>query len=325
MYKFSSSATILIATFFALAITFIDFFLLINFTDIGDRINYLTFADNIDSYFVNLYSNSLLTLFRQEPFWSLVFYLLNWIGLSSIASIRLIIFISSFIAFFIMIDKNRIPLYALIFIIFFDWFIGNYVNALRMAFATSIFLFSWFYLKGIKQKIIWALTPLVHYSFFILLGLVWLESYFKKIKLSVDISVAITFIAGVSFGLLVFIAATFLGFGNLSDRYSEFEGIFSLSLGPIFFLFILIIFLLQDNEFKQKNLFSIMVITFYIASVIFFPPISRILISSILLVLISGFSIKSYYKFLFIIMIFMYTSYFLVSGKLYELLFPLAL
>ena len=65
MYKFSSSATILIATFFALAITFIDFFLLINFTDIGDRINYLTFADNIDSYFVNLYSNH-IRLYQQK-------------------------------------------------------------------------------------------------------------------------------------------------------------------------------------------------------------------------------------------------------------------
>ena len=135
------------------------------------------------------------------------------------------------------------------------------------------------------------------------------------------LSVIITAITGFSFGLFVFIIATFLGFVDLSERYSDFEGWLNLSLGPIFFLCILIIFLLQDNNFKQKNLFSIMVMTFYISCVIIFPPISRILISTIVLVLISGFSIKSYYKLLFIILIFMYSSYFTFSGKLTELLF----
>ena len=321
MNKISRSVCLLISCALAICITFIDVILNINFIQIGDRVNYVALANNIESYIDIVSSQPSLFVLRDEPVWSLLFFFLDWIGLSNIATVRVTIFISSIITFFVMIDKGRIPLYAFIFLFFFDWFIGNYVNALRMGFASSIFLFGWFYANGKQQKLIWAFTPFIHYSFFIILGILFLESFFKKRRLSADISVIITALIGLFFGLFVFIIATFLGFGELSERYSDFEGWISVSLGPIFFSCILIIFLLQDNNFKQKNLFSIMILTFYISCVIIFPPISRILISTIVLILISGFSIKSYYKLLFIILIFMYSSYFTFSGKLTELLF----
>ena len=115
--------------------------------------------------------------------------------------------------------------------------------------------------------------------------------------------------------------ANTIGFIELSDRYSEFGGFVGVTLGPLFFLSILIIFLLQGKSFKQENQLSIMILTFYIMAVPFFPPVSRVVISTIVLILVSGFSIKSYYKHIFVLLIILYTTLFAASGKLIPALF----
>ena len=220
-----------------------------------------------------------------------------------------------------MLQNGRVPLYAFSFLLFFDWFISNYINSLRLALASSLFLLAWFYMNGRKKKLLLALTPLIHYNFFIVIGLVWLESYLKKAKASINISIMISAIAGLTFGLFVFIIANIIGFIELSDRYSEFGGFVGITFGPLFFLCILIIFLLQGKSFKQENLLSIMILTFYISAVLFFPPVSRVVISTIVLILVSGFSINSYYKHIFVLLIILYTYLFAASGKLIPALF----
>jgi len=310
-----------VALIFATLITFIDVVLNIHFLDIGDRVNYLARAISGAFYYDNF---SLLTFFislRDEPLFSLIFFFMDQLGIPDVASVRTIIFLSTLTTFFVMLHNGRIPLYAFTFLLFFDWFISNYINSLRLALASSIFLLGWFYANGYKKKLIFALTPLIHYNFFIVLGLVWLESVLRKMKMSVDMSILITALSGLTFGIFVFIIANFVGFIELSDRYSGFDGFVGITLGPLFFLSLLIIFLMQGNAFKKKNLFSIMLITFYISSVFFFPPVSRVLISTIVLILVSGFSIKSYYKYIFIIMVMLYTFLFALSGKLIPAMF----
>lgn len=310
-----------VALIFATLITFIDVVLNIQFLDIGDRVNYLARAISGRFYYDNF---SFLTFFislKDEPLFSLIFFFMDQLGIPDVASVRTIIFLSTLTTFFVMLHNGRIPLYAFTFLLFFDWFISNYINSLRLALASSIFLLGWFYLSGNKKKLIFALTPLIHYNFFIVLGLVWLESALKKMKISVDMSILITALSGFIFGIFVFVIANVLGFIELSDRYSDFDGFVGITLGPLFFLSLLIIFLMQGDAFKKKNLFSIIVITFYISAVFFFPPVSRVLISTIVLILVSGFSIKSYYKYIFIIIVMLYTVLFAASGKLIPALF----
>lgn len=321
MTRIAPSVYFIIAIFFATLITYIDFILNIDFLDIGDRLNYLARAKNIEFYNDGFSLIILLISLRDEPLFAFIFYFLDLIGLPDVASVRLIIFASTLTTFFIMLHKGRIPLYAFSFLLFFDWFISNYINSLRLALASSIFLLAWFYTTGKRKKLLIALTPLIHYNFFIVIGILWLESILKRAKVSIDVSIMISGIAGLAFGLFVFIIANTIGFIELSDRYSEFGGFVGVTLGPLFFLSILIIFLLQGKSFKQENQLSIMILTFYIMAVPFFPPVSRVVISTIVLILVSGFSIKSYYKHIFVLLIILYTTLFAASGKLIPALF----
>jgi hypothetical protein len=319
--KISSSIYFVIALIFATLVTYIDIVLNINFLDIGDRVNYLTRAQNEVSYYNDFSFISFLISLRDEPLFAFVFLFMEKLGIPDVASVRIIIFISTLTTFFVMLHKGRVPLYAFSFLFFFDWFISNYINSLRLALASAVFLLAWFYTSGKMKKLLLVLTPLIHYNFFIVLGIIWLKSILKRMKMSVDMSIIITALAGATFGLSVFIIANIIGFVELSDRYSNFDGFIGISLGPLFFLSLLAIFLMQGNSFKHENLLSIMILTFYISAVFFFPPVSRVLISTIVLILVSGFSIKSYYKYIFVFMILLYTFLFATSGKLIPALF----
>jgi hypothetical protein len=214
-----------------------------------------------------------------------------------------------------MLTRCRIPLFAFVFLLFFDWFIANYINSLRMGLASSLFLYALFFLKGRRQKYLFALTTLIHYSFIIVLGIVFFEYLFKKRKISVNKSILLTAVLGFTFGLNVLYMSSFIGFGALSERYVQFDGTFNVGFGALFFLCILIIFLLQSSSFKTENLLSMMFITFYLSCVLLFPPISRILISTIVLILASGFALRSYYRYLFIFLTALYSAIFTLSGR----------
>lgn len=310
-----STFYLMAAMVFATLVSFVDVILQIDFLQIEDRINYLNLAEDSSLWFTDIFSIPLVYIIIDKPLFKLLFFLLNHIGLSPIGAIRAVIFFSTVVTFFIMLTRCRIPLLAFIFLLFFDWFIANYINSLRMALATSLFLYALFYLKGRKQKYIFLLTTLIHYGFILVLGIVYFEYILKKRKISVNISILLTAALGFAFGLNVLVISTFAGFGELSERYIQFDGNFNVGFGALLFLCILIIFLLQSSAFKIENLLSMMFITFYLSSVIFFPPISRILISTIVLILASGFALKSYYRYLFIFLIVFYSSIFTLSGR----------
>jgi hypothetical protein len=310
-----SIMAMIMAVILAGLVSFIDVILRIDFLQIEDRVNYLTLAENSSLWFIDILSQPLVYIFIDEPFFKILFFLLNSIGLTPIGAIRAVIFFSTTVTFFVMLTRCKIPLFAFVFLLFFDWFIANYINSIRMGLATSLFLYASFYLKGGKQKYIFALTTLIHYSFIIVLGIVYFEYLFKKRKISVNKSILLTAILGFTFGLNVMVISSFIGFGDLSERYAQFDGIFNLGFGALFFLCILIIFIFQSSSFKTENLLSMMFITFYLSSVLFFPPISRILISTIVLILTSGFALRSYYKYLFISLIVLYSAIFTLSGR----------
>jgi hypothetical protein len=306
---------LIMAMVFAGLVSFVDVILGIDFLQIEDRVNYLTLAENSSLWFTDILSQPLIYIIIDKPLFKVVFFLLNSIGLTPIGAIRAVIFFSTAVTFFVMLTRCKIPLVAFVFLLFFDWFIANYINSLRMGFATSLFLYASFYLKGRKQKYIFALTTLIHYGFIIVLGIIYFEYVLKKRKISVNKSILLTAALGFTFGLNVLVISSFLGFGELSERYGQFDGIFNVGFGALFFLGILIIFLFQSSAFKVENLLSMMLITFYLSSVLFFPPISRILISTIVLILASGFALRSYYRYLFIFLIVLYSAVFTLSGR----------
>jgi hypothetical protein len=320
MRIYSISIVFLLSLFLSFLVAFFDVIFAIEMIDIQDRVNYLARLDQIPFYFQQVESQPAILILRNEPLFSLLLYSFHAIGLSSLASLRVMLLISSFITFYALLDKGRVPFYALLAILFFDWFIGNYTINIRQGIATSIFLYAFLYLRGKKQLFFYALTPFIHYSFFIVNGLLFFERYLKKKKIATDITVLISASTGLIFGIVILVIAQFIGFGDLALRYSQFGNWLSISLGPVFFLIILVIFIMQGHTFRVNNSFSIFVLSFYITSVLFFPPISRVLICTISLIIISGFSIQSYYRYFFILFLFGYIVTFNMSGKLLEAL-----
>lgn len=320
MRVYSISIVFLLSLFLSFFVAFFDVIFGIEMINIQDRVNYLARLDQIPLYFQQLESQPAILILRNEPLFSLMLYLLNASGLSTFASVRVMLLISSFLTFYVLMDKGKVPFYALLAILFFDWFIGNYTINIRQGIATSIFLYAFLYLQGKKKIFLLSLTPLIHYSFFIVNGLLFFERYLNKKKIGTDLTIIISASIGLIFGLGILVIAQFIGFGDLALRYSQFGDWLSVSLGPLFFLIILIIFIMQGHSFRVNNSFSIFVLCFYITSVIFFPPISRILICTISLIIISGFSIQSYYRYFFILFLFGYIVTFNMSGKLIQAL-----
>ena len=99
MIRIAPSVYFLIAFFFAVLITFIDVILNINFLDIGDRVNYLERAKNIEFYDDGFSLITFLISLRDEPLFSFIFYFLDSIGLPDIATVRVIIFASTLTTF----------------------------------------------------------------------------------------------------------------------------------------------------------------------------------------------------------------------------------
>ena len=80
----------------------------------------------------------------------------------------------------------------------------------------------------------------------------------------------------------------------------------------LLFSAILCLFISEGEVFLKNHLFESMVIIFYIGTVAFFNPFSRILQASSVFVLLSGFSLKAWRRQIFIILLIMFDLYLIV-------------
>jgi len=289
--------------------------------EIKDRINYENYAAYID-YFLDVRLNFDYFLdLNNEPLFFVTNFLLSRMGYSPEIILKLIIFFSVFIVSFVLLKKGQLSPLWLFVVFLLPWLVSNYIMSIRQGYATAIFLLAWFFLNGKVRTIVFLLTPLIHYSFLIVLTILLVSKYFGSIKINRYLILFIFIVFGLITGLYVVSTSVEMGF-NLGF-YSE-KNQLSFGYGIVFWGIILMIFLVQEKDYFYNNIISIGALIFYLTSAVVFPPMSRVFQSLIVLVLISGFSLKGQYLYVFKTMIMAHVIYsmymYSVTGNYGEML-----
>lgn len=268
--------------------------------EITDRGNYLIYAANSELIQNKYLSRGILSFLTNEPIWLLInINLSKYLNPEQVVSI--IIFSSSFILSYLILNHKPKFFVFLLLILFFPPIIGKNIVHLRQGLAITIFMLGWFSKSKKLRLLLLLITPLIHASFFFILLLLALTSLLKKINLSNNLKFLIIAILGLSIGFgLEYIVS------NLGTRQAT-EYTFSSAnisgLGFIFWSSILILYLSQGNDFIKDNTFAIITMVFYLSTYFLLEVTGRIFESTIIIVLISSLNLTNWRKYLCIIMI----------------------
>jgi hypothetical protein len=285
-------------------ITNIDLVFNINSNQITDRQNYHYYITNGEELFKNSIYIDFPLYFFSEPLFKFVCYIFYYFKIIPELSIKIIIFFMLISTFWFLLYRTNINKFWTIAIILSPTIFVNYIMTIRQGFAAVLFLFL-FYKNTFRFKniLIW-LIPLFHYSFFIV-NLIYFYSIRFKEKKNPYLTVLYFFLFSIFASILIFKLINSLNLSYFISYEDELKLHFG--FGILYWCFILILFLLEGKRFLKKNLFQVLSITFYVGSVSFFTPFSRILQATSIFILLSGFELtglrKQIFKFLLIFFI----------------------
>ncbi|MDC9524617.1 EpsG family protein [Pseudoalteromonas sp. Angola-30] len=300
--------TKLIYSLAVLALAFLYALVLSNYipmdVTIKDRLNYIEYASNPEIIFVRYWSSGVISSFFNEPV---------WLGLNFIFSrfltpeqvVATIIFFSAFSSAFVILKINPRYIFFLVFILLFPQVITKYVVHIRQGFAISLFLLGWFCQSRSWRWFFFALTPLIHASFFFILFLYVFTHILRDVKLSSDIRT----IAVILFGLTIGVGLGFLA-GAVGARQAnvyEFSASSVSGLGFVLWLCVFTLYYLQGRTFAKKNAFAMSIIAFYLSTYFLIEVTGRIFESSVVIVLLASLGLTSWRRLCFFGLIISFT------------------
>lgn len=271
---------------------------------IKDRVNYIEYASSPEIIFIRYWSAGVLSSFVNEPVWLGINFTLSRF-LTPEQVVATIIFVSAFATSFVILKIHPRYFAFLLFILFFPQVISKNVVHIRQGFAISLFLMGWFCDSRSWRWFLFALTPLIHASFFFILFLYFFTSILKKIRLSSDIRT----IAIIAFGITVSVALGVLA-GAVGARQAdvyEFSGSSVSGLGFILWLVIFTLYYLQGKRFARKNAFAMSIIIFYLSTYFLIEVTGRIFESSIAVVLLASLGLTGWRRLCFFCVILSFT------------------
>jgi hypothetical protein len=291
-----------------LSVVNIETFFSIQLSQITDRNNY---HDNIldgEILFENAIDSNFPVIFFTEALFKFIYLIFFRLGVSPEISIKIIISISVFLFFKVLISIRELKFWEILLIFFCPTVIVNYVMTVRQGFALSVFLWIFY---NMKKRGFLNIVPLIHFAYFIVLPVYYLSSYLKKKNLINPHVILFGFFI-LSIFLSIFIlkitnSLNLIYFDAFQDNVQ-----FRLGFGVLFWFIILCLFISEGKVFLKNHLFESMVIIFYVGTVAFFNPFSRILQASSVFVLLSGFSLKAWRRQVFIILLIMFDLYLIV-------------
>jgi hypothetical protein len=310
---------------FSFLICNIEYLLQIDILNITDRVRYHRQIEIIDiilngTFAAGFYYN----IFSEIVYWCIIFFL-SLFNLSPSIIFKILIFICVTIALYTLIIKKGVPKLWSIIAILTPLVLVNYVMTLKQGVAISVFLIGYYYSSGWKSIFLLSITPLIHFSFLIILPILWLSKTKFILKLpnilNVIFMLAFSYIVGAS----ILKITTLLGLNNLAIQYSEFVEV-RFGFGIIFWSGILLLFFMEGHRFTNKNIFPILVIVFYLGSIFIFSPFSRIIQNISLITFIEGFELTGerligikIMQVLFVLYLFVY---FQITGRLGQMTLP---
>jgi len=250
----------------------------------SDYLNYLNYASSSNNIISAYAQNGVLFLLFNEPVWLLTNSLLALFFPPEIV-IRLITFISSFSASFILMTKSKRPFLWILLLLVLPAIFKNYLVHIRQGLAISLFLLAIYAPNQRLKNVFLTTAPFVHSSFFFVISFSLLSSVTASLRLSLLQRLTLP-IAIFSFFVPITLSISQLAGARQSAHYADLA-IHASGLGFFFWTLILFIFILEGVSFLQSNYFAYMSLVFYLVSYWFLPVSPRIFESSIIMVLLS--------------------------------------
>lgn len=298
------AATIFAAALAAFTITYIEVFFAFSELEIKDRGNYRAY----EAYAPGEMIPRDYTIVISEPFFYYFYAVLGAVTQTEGQATKLLIFISSFGYFSMVLLNSRIPLIWRFAICLFPWSLTNYIMTLRLG-AGSLVIFLHVLLKKKIPFYAWVIAAGVHYAFFILASLAFTTNIVSEMKFSTAVR-ALLVILSIGFVILpvLMLLSGFSG-GHLPDY-------FKLDLSNIGFAFIywavvLVLFIAQGRQFVSENLLAVSTLITYLVMLPFFSAVSRVMQIAAIFVLFSGFQLTGARLGVFKALIFLHVLYFL--------------
>ncbi len=298
-----------IIVFLIFAITNIDILFSINASQITDRFNYQDNITNGDFLYGLAINSGFPFILFTEPLFKFIYYLFFVLNIDPQFAIKFIIFIMITATFYILNKKTNISLFWIILIVLSPTVIVNYVMTIRQGFATVLFLIVLYYTKGNFKNLFLSIIPLFHYSFFIVLPIYFYSAKNNRNNNPYKIIILVIIYSALT-SILILKLTSLLNLAYFENYIDDSK--FKFGFGLIFWFFILILFISEGKQFLQKNLFETLCIAFYVGSVSFFNPFSRILQAVSIIILISGFGLTGWRRQSFKLMLFLFVLYLLI-------------
>lgn len=274
-----------------------------------DRDNYLDMARVSPLILVRYFGRGILDVLTNEPVWLGINSLLSFF-LEPDVIVRIIVFFSAFTVAYLVLKHSKQHFILLILLLLFPMVIKNFIVHLRQGLAIAFFAIGWF-ASGRKTKyFFYALSPLIHSSFFLILPLMLLREILTKLRFAIDIKAIAYVLAGIGIGFGVVLLADILG-----ARQAETSAVMDSQISGVGFVMwtlIALLFVLQGRRFLDKNTFVIGALLFYLATYFLTPIAGRVFESAVLFVVLAGLTLTGYRKYGFVLIILAFTLVFFV-------------
>jgi hypothetical protein len=269
-----------------------------------DRENYLTYLHTSQIVMLDWTNLDVMKILANEPIWILINA-----GMSLLfppeQSIRiLILFPATIVSYSMLRIDSRYVILLLAFLLL-PQVLKNHVVHLRQGFGVAVFLLGWFAHSSRWRYGLWLLTPFIHSSFFFVLFIFFTVHLCQHWRFSMPLVWSTILLAGtgIGFGLreIALAVGARQGEESLIAPSLDISG-----LGFFFWMFALLLLLIQPRSFKWEHSFEISTIIFYLATYFLSPFSARIFESTLPLVLLSGLQMHGFGRVLFLILMVIY-------------------
>jgi hypothetical protein len=266
-----------------------------------DRENYLAYLRNAQIVMFDWINWDVKKIFANEPIWILINAGMSLLFPPQQSLQILIFFPATIVSYCILRVDSRYVILLLAFLLL-PQVLKNHVVHLRQGFGVAVFLLGWFVQSTRWRYGLWLLTPFIHSSFFFVLLIYCIARLCQRWRFSLPLVWLTFLLAGIGFGFGLREIA--LAVGARQGEESLIAPSLDISgLGFIFWMFALLLLLIQPRPFKRNHSFEIGTIIFYLATYFLSPFSARVFESTLPLVLLSGLQMRGFGRIIFLMLI----------------------
>jgi len=261
-----------------------------------DRVSYIKYAADSDRLIEGYLSHGIVKLIANEPVWLMINASLAHL-LTPEAIVRLIIFTAAFITSYVLLKSSpKNAGWIMVFLIS-PQILLKYTLHLRQGLAIAIFLLGYFSQGGLRRYLLMISSGFIHSSFFFIFPFLLIPYFAKKLRLALDVRIAVIILVSIALILAIgFIA------GILGARQASLLGEVNVSgLGFIFWLGIACLFILEGGRYLREHQLAFSILIFYLFTYFSLVFSARIFESGLSLVLLAGLLLTGWRRQAFIV------------------------